>query len=92
VTDLPAPRISDLARAQTPQGTAADYLSGLLIGAEVAAQADANHRPVVLIGAEALSRRYAAALAQGGFRDVQIADGAAATARGLWRIHEAAHQ
>ncbi|MCZ4107400.1 UvrD-helicase domain-containing protein [Brevundimonas diminuta] len=29
MTDLPAPRISDLARAQTPQGTAADYLSGL---------------------------------------------------------------
>jgi len=29
VTDLPAPRISDLARAQTPQGPAADYLSGL---------------------------------------------------------------
>lgn len=72
--------------------SSADYLSGLLIGAEVAAQADANHRPVVLIGAEALSRRYAAALAHGGFRDVQIADGAAATARGLWRIHEAAHQ
>ena len=29
MTDLPAPRISDLARAQTPQGPAADYLSGL---------------------------------------------------------------
>ena len=29
VTDLPAPRISDLARAQTPQGAAADYLAGL---------------------------------------------------------------
>jgi len=29
VTDLPAPRISDLARAQAPQGAAADYLSGL---------------------------------------------------------------
>lgn len=29
VTDLPAPRISDLARAQAPQGPAADYLSGL---------------------------------------------------------------
>ncbi|WP_295243731.1 2-dehydro-3-deoxygalactonokinase [uncultured Brevundimonas sp.] len=72
--------------------SSADYLSGLLIGAEVAAQADANQRPVVLIGAEALSRRYAAALAQGGFQDVRIADGAAATAKGLWRIHEAAHR
>ena len=60
-----------------------------MIGAEVAAQADANHRPVILIGAEALSPRYAAALAQGGFQDVRIADGAAATAKGLWRIHEA---
>ena len=29
VTDLPAPRISDLARARTPGGEAADYLSGL---------------------------------------------------------------
>lgn len=29
VTDLPAPRISDLARAQTPQGPASDYLAGL---------------------------------------------------------------
>lgn len=72
--------------------SSADYLSGLLIGAEVAAQADANHRPVILLGAEALSRRYAAALAQGGFQDVRIADGAAATAKGLWRIHEAAHR
>ncbi|MEW6537560.1 MAG: 2-dehydro-3-deoxygalactonokinase [Pseudomonadota bacterium] len=72
--------------------SSADYLSGLLIGAEVAAQADANARPVILIGAEALSRRYAAALEQGGFRDVRIADGAAATAKGLWRIHEAAHR
>src|SRR5690606_14918269 len=29
VTDLPAPRISDLARAQAPQGAASDYLAGL---------------------------------------------------------------
>jgi len=29
VTDLPAPRISDLARAQTPQGATSDYLAGL---------------------------------------------------------------
>ncbi|WP_395944797.1 2-dehydro-3-deoxygalactonokinase [Brevundimonas sp.] len=69
--------------------SAADYLSGLLIGAEVAAQTDARDRPVILIGAEVLCRRYAAALARGGFHDVRIADGAAATARGLWRIHEA---
>ncbi|WP_295216238.1 2-dehydro-3-deoxygalactonokinase [uncultured Brevundimonas sp.] len=84
-------RVEGLGGRLSPTSSA-DYLSGLLIGAEVAAQADANHRPVILIGAEALSRRYAAALAQGGFQDVRIADGAAATAKGLWRIHEAAHR
>lgn len=84
-------RVEGLAGRLSPTSSA-DYLSGLLIGAEVAAQADASHRPVILLGAEALSRRYAAALAQGGFQDVRIADGAAATAKGLWRIHEAAHR
>ena len=69
--------------------SAADYLSGLLIGAEVAAQRDVRDRPIILIGAEPLCRRYAAALAQADFHDVRIADGAAATAKGLWRIHEA---
>ena len=29
MTDLPAPRISDLARAQSPEGAASDYLAGL---------------------------------------------------------------
>jgi len=84
-------RVEGLAGRLSP-ASSADYLSGLLIGAEVAAQVDANHRPVILLGAEALSRRYAAALAQGGFQDVRIADAAAATAKGLWRIHEAAHR
>lgn len=82
-------RIEGLAGRLTATA-AADYLSGLLIGAEVAAQSVMADRPVVLIGAEALSGRYAAALALGGFHDVRTADGAAATARGLWRIHEAA--
>ncbi|WP_428156127.1 2-dehydro-3-deoxygalactonokinase [Brevundimonas sp.] len=81
-------RVEGLAGRLSP-ASSADYLSGLLIGAEVAAQVDANHRPVILIGVEALCRRYAAALALGGFHDVRIADGAAATAKGLWRIHEA---
>lgn len=84
-------RVEGLAGRLSPTSSA-DYLSGLLIGAEVAAEVDANHRPVILIGAEALSRRYAAALAQGGFHDVRIADGAAATAKGLWRIHETVSQ
>lgn len=81
-------RVEGLAGRLSP-ASSADYLSGLLIGAEVAAQLDTRDRPVILIGAEALCRRYAAALALGGFNDVRIADGAAATALGLWRIHEA---
>ena len=81
-------RVEGLAGRLSP-ASSADYLSGLLIGAEITAQIDVNRRPIILIGAEALSRRYAAALALGGFHDVRIADGAAATAKGLWRIHEA---
>lgn len=68
---------------------AADYLSGLLIGAEIAAQCHDTHSPVTLVGAQALNARYATALGIAGFSDVRIADGAEATARGLWRIHQA---
>jgi 2-dehydro-3-deoxygalactonokinase len=67
----------------------ADYLSGLLIGAEIRAQGPADGRSVTLIGAPALNTRYAAALAVAGFEDVHTLDGPTATARGLWRIHEA---
>lgn len=70
--------------------SAGDYLSGLLIGAEVAAQGAGSDRPVVLVGAETLAVRYAAALALAGFTDVSRASADAATARGLWRIHEVA--
>ena len=68
--------------------SAADYLSGILIGAEVAAQGAGGDRPVILVGAENLGRRYAAALAMAGFTDVRVQDAAGAAARGLWRIHE----
>ena len=81
-------RVEGLAGRLSP-ASSADYLSGLLIGAELAAQLDTRGRPIILIGAEALCARYAAALAQADFNDVRIADGAAATALGLWRIHEA---
>lgn len=67
-----------------------DYLSGLLIGAEVAAQGAATGRPVILVGAQSLTARYAAALAIAGFTDVRRPDAAAATAKGLWRIQEVA--
>ncbi|WAC58736.1 2-dehydro-3-deoxygalactonokinase [Brevundimonas sp. SL130] len=81
-------RVEGLAGRLSP-ASAADYLSGLLIGAEVAAQLDTRERPILLIGAEPLCARYASALAQADFHDVRISDGAAATALGLWRIHEA---
>lgn len=81
-------RVESLADRLKPEA-AADYLSGLLIGAEVAAQRDDTSSPVILVGAEGLNARYAAALKQAGFRDIRLADGAEATARGLWRIHEA---
>lgn len=70
--------------------TAADYLSGVLIGAEVAAQAEAARAgPVTLIGASELVRRYALALIMAGAERIETCDGAAVTARGLWRIWEA---
>lgn len=72
--------------------SAADYLSGLLIGAEIAAQVGGRMRPVTLVGAAALNRRYATALSLAGFTEVRVADGPTATARGLWRIHEAARR
>ena len=81
-------RVESLADRLKPEA-AADYLSGLLIGAEMAAQVEDRSSPVTLVGAEALNARYAAALRIAGFSDVRLADGAEATARGLWRIHEA---
>lgn len=67
----------------------ADYLSGLLIGAEIAAQDQALDQQITLVGPPSLNTRYMAALAMGGFENVQAIDANTATARGLWRIHEA---
>ncbi|MEP7299582.1 MAG: 2-dehydro-3-deoxygalactonokinase [Burkholderiales bacterium] len=59
------------------------YLSGLVIGEELRAR-DPNVGEVIVIGAEALTRRYERALAQ---RDVRVRRvGAEATWRGLWSI------
>jgi 2-dehydro-3-deoxygalactonokinase len=67
-----------------------DYLSGLLIGSEVAAgrtwarQHDLAADRVTLIGADALCRRYAVGLTEIGITvDAAAAD---AAARGLWAI------
>lgn len=69
---------------------APELLSGLLIGAEIAAQADIlREQPVALVGATDLARRYALALDMAGFEAVETCDADEVTARGLWRIWEA---
>ncbi|MFN3932450.1 MAG: 2-dehydro-3-deoxygalactonokinase [Brevundimonas sp.] len=82
-------RVEGLAGRLGPTG-AADYLSGLLIGAEIAGQdPDRLSGPLTLIGDAALSARYREALEMAGGRDVRVADVEQATAAGLWRIWEA---
>jgi len=68
-----------------PEMEAASYLSGLLIGHEVAAALEAGVAPPVhLIGAAALTQRYSAALAAFGIPSQVEAEDAAAA--GLFRI------
>jgi 2-dehydro-3-deoxygalactonokinase len=63
----------------------ADYLSGLLIGAEVAGMRPALDCDIALVGDDALCQRYATALALADLgRTVPILS--AATERGLWHI------
>ena len=73
-----------------------DYLSGLLIGHELAALADvqrrrrnSSHLPsIILIGNSQLCARYSRALDACGFAPVSLAE--QATERGLWHLAEAA--
>lgn len=66
-----------------------DYLSGLLIGHELAGLPDsAKHQPIILVGAAALCARYQRALAHCGFAHVSLAQ--EATERGLWQLAQAA--
>lgn len=68
------------------QGVAA-YLSGLLIGAEIAEARTLAEGPgtiITVIGAPDLARRYLAALSQCGLGAAMAPDGAAA--RGHWRL------
>jgi len=62
--------------------SAADFLSGLLIGAEVAAAAEGADR-VTVVGAAALAERYRAALDQMGIEAVNAPPRAAATGLAL---------
>ncbi|NVZ20741.1 2-dehydro-3-deoxygalactonokinase [Pseudomonas costantinii] len=66
-----------------------DYLSGLLIGHELAGlPGGAKHQPIILVGAAPLCARYQRALALCGFAHVSLAQ--EATERGLWQLAVAA--
>ena len=72
---------------ELPQQSVASYLSGLLIGAEIAEARALVENPgamITIIGDPVLSRHYLSALSHCGQPAQQAADGAAA--RGLWRI------
>lgn len=83
-------RIEKLSGRLQPESLA-DYLSGLLIGAEIGAQKGPSE-PLMLIGSDALVARYVRALYLAGFTDVSAVGGADITARGLWRIWKASQQ
>ena len=75
---------AELAAEQQP-----DYLSGLLIGHELAGLPDrTRNTPIILVGATALCARYQRALALCGFSQVSLAQ--EATERGLWQLALAA--
>ncbi|MNR94529.1 2-keto-3-deoxy-galactonokinase [compost metagenome] len=67
----------------------ADYLSGLLIGAEVAAGREHRDRSVMVVGEDQLAERYRRALGLAGFTHIGLASAEAATAAGLHRIWKA---
>ena len=69
--------------------SSADYLLGMLIGAEIAGQATPMDRQITVIGGPSLNPRYAAALVLAGYENVKTVDGSTASARGLWRINKA---
>lgn len=69
---------------------APSYLSGVLLGAEVAEALErtpfTQDTPIFLVGDPSLASRYAQALAIAGHKQTQTLDGECAAARGLWRI------
>jgi 2-dehydro-3-deoxygalactonokinase len=79
-------RVASLDDRQTPQEGSA-RLSGLLIGAEIAAaRQDYGPRPITLVGVPEMTDLYTAALKLAGFEAVEALDAQAATTRGLWRV------
>ena len=64
----------------------ADYLSGLLIGAEIARSLDSATGRIAIIAEAALAERYATAFARAGIANTTRIDGNDAAAAGLWAI------
>ncbi len=91
-TDLTAELFTTRARVLLGRAAAADaasYVSGLLIGSEVRIGLGRLRTPVVpLIGAPALTRRFAIALERAG-RSARVIDGAAAFVAGMRAIRGA---
>ena len=76
---------------ELPESGVADYLSGLLIGAEITEARDminTSNTDITIVGGQDLSDRYEKALAMCGLRSQPAAKDAAA--RGHWRIALAA--
>jgi 2-dehydro-3-deoxygalactonokinase len=67
------------------------YLSGLLIGSEVAGGLDtiSNDAALLLVGDARLTALYGRALGIAGRSAIDVVDGDVAAPRGLWRLHEA---
>lgn len=83
-----AARTAGLMNKMAPAGLP-DYLSGILIGMEVAsATTRLLQRDVQLLGEHVLCERYAAALRIAGIASARVADGA--TTQGQWRVAVAA--
>jgi len=81
-------RVRQLAGSLRPEG-AADFLSGLLIGTELAAETTHRDKPVQVVSEAGLGQRYARALALAGFKDIRSTSGEVAVAHGLHRIWKA---
>jgi 2-dehydro-3-deoxygalactonokinase len=79
--------------ARIPAHALAAYLSGILIGSEIANglahHEFARHTPILVIGAREIVDLYMTALHLAGVNEVSSRDGADAAARGLWTLAQA---
>ncbi len=71
-----------------PAPHTASFVGGVLIGEEIACEAERQDGPIILAARDAIAEAYATALAQAG-RSFELADPEAAAARGLLRIARA---